>query len=93
MREEALRCITAIRDKFDGAKRNPFSEPECGHHYVRSMASWPALIAWSGFHYLAIAKEICFTDRLGAYFWSNGPAWGMCVVFLEKVTLKVLKGK
>lgn len=93
MREEALRCITAIRDRFDGAKRNPFSEPECGHHYVRSLASWSALIAWSGFHYSGIAKEICFTDRPGTYFWSNGSAWGMCVVSLEKVTLKVLKGK
>ena len=33
--ENALTCIRAIRDRHDGAKRNPFSEPECGHHYAR----------------------------------------------------------
>lgn len=33
MEKEALTCIRSIRDRHDGAKRNPFSEPECGHHY------------------------------------------------------------
>ena len=30
MEKEALTCIRSIRDRHDGAKRNPFSEPECG---------------------------------------------------------------
>ena len=92
MEEEALKCISAIRNRFDGAKRNPFSEPECGHHYVRSMASWSALIAWSGFHYSAVNKEIGFTNRPGTYFWSNGSAWGTCTVAFGEIVLKVLKG-
>jgi len=35
MEEDALTCINAIRRRHDGAKRNPFSESECGHHYAR----------------------------------------------------------
>jgi hypothetical protein len=32
MEEEGLRCIEAIRARYDGRKRSPFDEAECGHH-------------------------------------------------------------
>ncbi|MBR1921909.1 MAG: hypothetical protein IJ829_07925, partial [Kiritimatiellae bacterium] len=46
MDADALKVVKAIRDRHDGLKRNPFSEPECGHNYARSMASWNCLLAW-----------------------------------------------
>ena len=92
MTEEGLTCIRSIRDRFDGAKRNPFNEPECGHHYARSMASWAAVIALSDFQYSGIDHKMHFTDRPGRYFWSNGYAWGMCTVVEDEVTLEVLHG-
>ena len=76
MEKEALTCIRSIRDRHDGAKRNPFSEPECGHHYARSMASWSAIIALSDFQYSGIDKSMKITARPGNYFWSNGYSWG-----------------
>ena len=93
MDDEALKCFVSIRDRFDGAKRNPFDEAECGHHYARAMASWAGILAWSGFHYSGIRQEIGFTDKPGTYFWSNGYAWGVCKVREKDVTLKVLNGK
>jgi uncharacterized protein (DUF608 family) len=92
MEAEALTCIKAIRDRHDGAKRNPFSEPECGHHYARSMASWAAVIALSGFSCSAVSKTVTFTSRPGVYLWSNGYAWGTCEVKSNEATLNVLKG-
>ncbi|HHU96435.1 MAG TPA: hypothetical protein GXX67_04120 [Petrimonas sp.] len=92
MEGEALKCIQAIRDRHDGAKRNPFSEPECGHHYARSMASWASVIALSDFNYSGVDGRIQFTNKPGIYFWSNGYSWGTCVVTSENVTLEVLKG-
>lgn len=92
MTDEALTCIRSIRDRFDGAKRNPFSEPECGHHYARSMASWASVIALSGFHYSAVDKQMQFTSAPGTYFWSNGYAWGMCRISDGEATLEVLRG-
>lgn len=92
MEKEALICIKAIRDRHDGAKRNPFSEPECGHHYARSMASWASVIAFSGFHYSGVNASMRITSRPGTYFWSNGYAWGSCVVTDTEILLKVLKG-
>lgn len=93
MIEEGLKVISSIRRRHDGAKRNPFSEPECGHHYARSMASWSALIALSQFHYSGVEKEMTITSRPGRYFWSNGYAWGVCVVAPNRMDVEVLKGE
>ncbi|HEY4290656.1 MAG TPA: GH116 family glycosyl-hydrolase [Puia sp.] len=78
--ENGLRCIKNIRDRFDGRKRNPFDEIECGHHYARAMDSWAATLALSGFHYSAVSKSMSFSGRPGKYFWSNGYAWGTVTI-------------
>ena len=93
MVDEALKCIESIRKRHDGAKRNPFSEPECGHHYARSMASWGAILAWSDFRYSGIEQTIHFTDKPGNYFWSNGYAWGSCTIEKKRATLNVIYGE
>ena len=73
-----LKCIAAIRARYDGARRSPFDEAECGHHYARAMASWGAVLALSGFHYSAVERELRFaaSPRPAQWFWSNGSAWG-----------------
>ena len=90
--DDGLKCISSIRSRFDGAKRNPFSEPECGHHYARSMASWSAVIALSGFHYSGVDKSMAITSADGRWFWSNGSAWGVVANAGGKTTLEVIEG-
>ncbi|RFZ94480.1 hypothetical protein D0C36_02725 [Mucilaginibacter conchicola] len=80
MDKEALDIITNVRSRYDGYKRNPFNEEECGNHYVRAMASWSALVAISKFHYSAVDGSFTITSKPGTYFWSNGYAWGDVVV-------------
>ena len=92
MVDDGLKCIKAIRDRFDGAKRNPFDEPECGKHYARSMASWASVLALSDFHYSGVDKTMSFTRTPGKYFWSNGSAFGLCEVSTSSVKLEVLRG-
>ena len=92
MTGEALTVIQQIRNRHDGAKRNPFSEPECGHHYARSMASWGCHLAWSRFHYSAPEGTMSFTAEPGTYFWSNGSAWGTARIGNETVDFKVVEG-
>ncbi len=75
--DDGLLCIKNIRDRYDGRKRSPFDEAECGHHYARAMASWAAVPALTGFHYSAVEHSMMFNDRPGKYFWSNGYAYGM----------------
>ena len=90
--DEGLKCISSIRNRFDGAKRNPFSEPECGHHYARSMASWSAVPALSGFHYSGVDKSMEITSAEGRWFWSNGSAWGVVVNAGGRATIEVMEG-
>ncbi|MCY3865078.1 MAG: GH116 family glycosyl-hydrolase [Chloroflexi bacterium] len=80
--DNGLRCIAAIRDRYDGQKRNPFDEAECGHHYARAMASWAAILALSGFGYSAVAGRIRFAapTETRRHFWSTGYAWGSCAL-------------
>ena len=46
-RASAERVVRDVRNRYDGAKRNPFDEAECGHHYVRALAAWSLLKAWA----------------------------------------------
>ncbi len=73
---EGLRCIGMIRARYDGQRRNPFDEAECGHHYARAMASWAAILALTGFHYSAVTKTLEIGTRLGRFPWSTGRACG-----------------
>lgn len=90
--ENGLKCIKSIRDRFDGLKRNPFDEPECGRHYARAMASWAGVLAMSGFQYSGVTQSMKFTAKAGTYFWSNGTAWGTCRINGKSAELTVLKG-
>jgi hypothetical protein len=97
--KQGLTCIKDIRDRYDGKKRSPFNEAECGHHYGRAMASWAAVTTLTGFQYSGVTKSLTFvaTDEASTFFWSNGYAWGTIKQTPGKTTtrveLKVLFGK
>ena len=76
MTEEGLKVISDVRERYDGTRRNPFDEAECGHHYARAMASWAAINALTGFQYSAVDDTMTFDAPDGSYFWSTGHAWG-----------------
>ena len=93
MDREALNIISDVRNRYDGYKRNPFNEEECGNHYARAMATWSALIAYSRFHYSAVEKEFTITSKPGNYFWSDGYSWGNAIVGDHTVLISVHYGK
>src|SRR5206468_9736057 len=78
--EEGLRIVQAVRDRYDGAKRNPWDEVECGHLYARAMSSWSLLLALSGFHWDATTGTLAFAPKVRAddfrCFFSTGTGWG-----------------
>jgi hypothetical protein len=88
-----------VRARYDGRKRSPFNEAECGHHYARAMASWTAVLALTGFQYSGVRREMEFkaARRPVTWFWSNGSAWGTCRQrpgrAATQVELRVLHGR
>ena len=93
MQPEGVNVVKNIRNRYDGNKRSPFDEAECGHHYARAMASWAANLAITGFHYSAINKSMEFTSTPGKYFWSNGYSWGIAKVSDKGIEIKVDFGR
>lgn len=92
MDDEALKTMTNVRDRYDGQKRSPFDEEECGHHYARAMAAWSTVLAISKFNYSAVDQKFSITSKKGNYFWSNGYAWGMAKVDDAVVNIEVHHG-
>ena len=85
--------IKAVRDRYDGEKRNPWSEIECGHNYARSMASYALLLIYSGFSFDMVKKHIGFhpiKQGDGNYFWSVGNSYGTMQFTGTKQTLFVM---
>ena len=96
--KEGMAAVTAVRDHYDGEKRNPWNEIECGNNYARSMASYALLNAFSGFQFNLAAGEIGFAPvqtRKGRFrcFWSLDPAWGAFVREPNGVELHVASGR
>ncbi len=81
MLEEGLAIVKAVRDRYDGFRRNPWNEVECGSHYARALASWALMLALSGFRYSAVERSIMFAPALNRRafktFFSAGSGWGM----------------
>ena len=92
MTEEGLKVISDIRERYNGAKRNPFDEAECGHHYARAMAAWAAINAMTGFQYSAVDGRMTFDAPDGNYFWSTGYAWGSVEITSGKAEINILYG-
>lgn len=80
MTSEGLTCIQNIRDRYDGFKRSPFDEAECGHHYARAMAAWAAVPALTGFQYSAVDQGMTLLVNDGRHFFSTGHAYGVVAV-------------
>jgi len=78
--KEGLEATKAIRRRYDGERRNPWNEAECGHHYARAMASWALIPALSGFHYSGVTGTLTVQPPVNSQdfstFWSTGTAWG-----------------
>jgi hypothetical protein len=95
--DEGLQVVSAVRARYDGEKRNPWNEIECGSNYARSMASYALLTAFSGFEFDLPRQMIGFNPlRLqnGRFqvFWSLASGWGMYRQAPQKIELEIING-
>ena len=96
--EEGMNVVEAVRNRYDGEKRNPWNEMECGSNYARSMASYSLLLVFSGFEYNLAQGMIGFNpvQPVGGYFkafWSLDSGWGTVEIRPERVEVNVLYGE
>lgn len=79
--EAGLNIIKAVRNRYNGYNRNPFCEIECGNHYARSLASYSAWVAYTGYRFDLRNNEISFSPKgdLNDFhaFFVCGKGWGI----------------
>ncbi|MCF7689934.1 MAG: hypothetical protein K9N01_16705 [Cephaloticoccus sp.] len=96
---EGLKVVRDIRQRYDGRKRSPFDEAECGHHYARALASWGLIPACTGFHHSAITRTLTFQGAKNRvrWPWATAGAWGTVEIIPKRqgsrVLLTVLHGR
>ena len=89
--EACEKMVFAVRDRYDGEKRNPWNEIECGSNYARSMASFALMPIYSGMTFDLTQGYLGFAPvtGLGTYLWSVSDTWGTVTVEKSAVTLSV----
>jgi len=78
--EPALVLVKAAREVYDGTRRSPWNEVECGDHYVRPMSSWLLLEAAQGYRYDAAEQSLGFGPKMTPEdfrsFFITASGWG-----------------
>lgn len=87
----ALRVTSASRNRYNGVKRNPYNEMECGSNYARSMSSFALLPIASGFKFDMPRKKLGFvpvgSPKTFHSAWFLGSVWGNVDFTPERVQI------
>jgi hypothetical protein len=94
---QGIEVVSAIRERYDGERRNPWNEFECGSNYARSLASYALLNAFSGFSFDMVRQVVGFDpvrSKEGKFrcFWSLDSGWGVFELRPAGAKVEVLYG-
>jgi non-lysosomal glucosylceramidase len=96
MVREGVETVENVRRRHDGERRNPWDEPECGHHYARAMSAWSSVVAYSGFDYHGALGALTLAPKAAgarfASFWSAGSGWGSFALAPGRAEIGVTEG-
>ncbi|MCM8789127.1 MAG: hypothetical protein NC907_04990 [Candidatus Omnitrophica bacterium] len=88
--------MNAVRERYDGTKRNPFDEYECGHWYARALSSYGLLLGITKIRYDAV-KKILYLKKMAEknfnVFFSTNSGWGIAGMKRGKPFVKILYGE
>jgi len=56
--EEGRAILDGLWRRYDGSRRNPYNEIECGDHYARAMAGWSLVNAAGGLAFDATGRVV-----------------------------------
>ena len=86
---EARSILDGLWSRYDGSRRNPYNEIECGDHYVRAMAGWSVLEAVTGYQFDAntAGLRLAIDDPNAALPVLTDRMWGMLRLGPDSVEL------
>jgi non-lysosomal glucosylceramidase len=78
--DEGLAIVKGARERYNGIKRNPWNEIECGDTYARAMSSWSLLLAAQGYSYCGPTRSLGFDPKIHPEnhksLFTTAEAWG-----------------
>jgi uncharacterized protein (DUF608 family) len=92
MTDEGLMLLSALRRRYDGTRRNPYNEIECGDHYARAMAGWAVLEAYTRSSFDALSGHLQISRRAARYPLFAGTGWGEVVTSDNTIDLRCHRG-
>ena len=93
--DEAINVVREVRKRYDGAKRNPWNDIECGYNYARSMAAFSFLPALCGFTADMPKNRFTFnpvTTEDVKSVWSVATGWGTVEISDNYIKLDIKDG-
>ena len=77
---EGIAVMKAIRDRYDGRKRDPYCQLECGGYYARSLANYSLILALAGYRYSAVEGCLEMAPKVNPddfrCFFGTASGWG-----------------
>jgi uncharacterized protein (DUF608 family) len=92
MESDGLAILEGVRGRYDGTRRNPYNEIECGDHYSRAMSGWSLLQAWTGTSADVIDDRLALGHRDGRAPLLAGTAWGRTTISSDATRVEILGG-
>lgn len=94
--EQAGAVLGGLRGRYDGSRRNPWNEIECGDHYARAMAGWTVLEAMTGVRHDAARQVVALRPQPGRartlpVLLATG--WGHVTTAADEVVLTLRSGR
>lgn len=92
--DKGLDIVRTCRSRYDGVRRNPFDEIECGHWYARALSSYSMLQSLTGARYDAVERTMYVDSRIGDFrsFISTESGFGTLTFVNGKADLNVVYG-
>lgn len=93
---EAIEVVKAVRERYDGEKRNPFNDCECGSNYARSMAAFSFIPLSSGFVYDGVNNTMTLNPKIECdefkSVWFTPFGWGDLKITNNNIYINVKSG-
>ena len=93
--EKGEEMIRAVRDRYNGLKRNPWNEIECGSNYSRVMAAFSFIPIYEGFGCDAVKGVMAFAPIKGGDMrgiWFMGDGWGDVSAAADETVISAISG-
>ncbi len=93
--EKGLEIVRIARARYDGRKRNPYDEYECGHWYARALSSYALIEGFTGIRYDEVDKTLYIKKDIPEgtkSFLATESGYGLIIKNLNKIHIETIAG-